>query len=68
MSFKKKIVLALLFLRKKGWFDRIQKDDVAAFNEKVKTKYAQKYELNWKPGVAGPAADAPAETENEKNS
>ncbi|MCR4724165.1 MAG: CPBP family intramembrane metalloprotease [Clostridia bacterium] len=55
-------VLALLFLRKKGWFDRIRKDDVAAFNEKVKIKYAKKYELNWKPGVAGPAADAPAET------
>ena len=58
-------VLALLFLRKKGWFDRIRRDDVAAFNEKVKIKYAKKYELNWKPGVAGPAADAPAETENE---
>ena len=60
-------VLALFFLRKKGWFDRIKKDDAAAFNEKVKTKYAKKYELNWKPGVAGPAADAPAETKNEKN-
>ena len=58
-------VLALLFLRKKGWFDRIRKDDVAAFNEKVKIKYAKKYELNWKPGVAGPAADTPAETKNE---
>ena len=55
-------VLALLFLRKKGWFDRIRRDDAAAFNEKVKIKYAKKYELNWKPGVAGPAADAPAET------
>ena len=59
-------VLALFFLRKKGWFDRIKKDDAAAFNEKVKTKYAKKYELNWKPGVAGPAADMPAETKNEK--
>ncbi len=58
-------VLALLFLRKKGWFDRIRKDDVAAFNEKVKIKYAKKYELNWKPGVAGPAADTHAETKNE---
>ena len=61
-------VLTLLFLRKKGWFDRIRRDDVAAFNEKVKIKYAKKYELNWKPGVAGPAADAPAETKNEKYS
>ena len=58
-------VLALLFLRKKGWFDRIRKDDVAAFNEKVKIKYAKKYELHWKPGVAAPAADTPAETKNE---
>ncbi len=55
-------VLALLFLRKKGWFDRIKTDDVAAFNEKVKIKYAKKYELNWKPGVAGPAADGSDET------
>ena len=59
-------VLTLLFLRKKGWFGRIRRDDVAAFNEKVKIKYAKKYELNWKPGVAGPAADAPVETEDEK--
>ncbi|MBP5749546.1 MAG: CPBP family intramembrane metalloprotease [Firmicutes bacterium] len=61
-------VLALLFLRKKGWFDRVKKDDVAEFNERVRTKYAKKYELNWKPGVAGPGADADSSPENIKNS
>ena len=36
-------VLALLFLRKKGVFDHIKRDDVAEFNERVKTKYAKKH-------------------------
>ncbi len=54
-------VLALLFLRKKGQFDRIKRDDVTAFNAKVKTKYAKRYELNWKPGVAGSEADRQAD-------
>lgn len=46
-------VLALLLLRKKGWFDRVQKDDVGAFNAKTQAAYAKTYQLNWKPGVAG---------------
>ncbi len=54
-------VLTLLIMRKKGRFDRIKRDDVTAFNAKVKSKYAKRYELNWKPGVAGPEADRPAD-------
>ena len=58
-------VLLLLHLRKKGFFDRIKRDDAAEFNAKVGPKYAKKnakdYELHWKPGVAGPDADSAAE-------
>ena len=54
-------VAVLLILRKKGLFDRIQRDDAAEFNAKVGPKYAKRnmknYELHWKPGVAGPEAD-----------
>ncbi|MBR5642404.1 MAG: CPBP family intramembrane metalloprotease [Firmicutes bacterium] len=60
-------VLVLLYLRRKGWFDRIKKDDVAEFNAKVEAKYAKKYVLNWKPGVAGPEVNAAAGQKNEEN-
>ena len=60
-------LLVLVYLRRKGWFDRIKRDDVAEFNAKVEAKYAKKYVLNWKPGVAGPEADAAAGQKNEKN-
>ncbi len=47
-------------LRKKGFFDRIKRDDAAEFNAKVAPKYAKRdlknMELHWKPGVAGSAA------------
>lgn len=60
-------VAALLLLRKKGFFDRIKRDDAAEFNAKVAPKYAKRnlknYELHWKPGVAGPEADAEKKTE-----
>ena len=53
-------VAALLILRKKGFFDRIKRDDAAEFNAKVAPKYAKRdlknMELHWKPGVAGSAA------------
>ena len=51
-------VAVLLFLRKKGFFDRIKRDDAAEFNAKVAPKYAKRdlknMDLHWKPGVAGP--------------
>lgn len=60
-------VAALLLLRKKGFFDRIKRDDAAEFNAKVAPKYAKRnlknYELHWKPGVAGTEADAEKKTE-----
>ena len=60
-------VAVLLFLRKKGFFDRIKRDDAAEFNAKVAPKYAKRnlknYELHWKPGVAGTEADAEKKTE-----
>lgn len=50
--------------RKKGLFDRIQRDDAADFNARWEARRAKKgpkksgeYELHWKPGVAGPEAD-----------
>lgn len=53
-------VAVLLVLRKKGFFDRIKRDDAAEFNAKVAPKYAKRdlknMELHWKPGVAGSAA------------
>ena len=58
-------ILVLLWLRKKGRFDRIRKDDVAAFNAKVEANYAKKYKLNWKPGVAGAEAEAVVSPERE---
>ena len=60
-------VAALLLLRKKGFFDRIKRDDAAEFTAKVAPKYAKRnlknYELHWKPGVAGPEADRETKTE-----
>lgn len=54
-------VAVLLVLRKKGFFDRIKRDDAAEFNAKVAPKYAKRdlknMELHWKPGVAGSAAE-----------
>ena len=54
-------VAVLLFLRKKGFFDRIKRDDAAEFNAKVAPKYAKRdlknMDLHWKPGVAGPDAE-----------
>ena len=53
-------VAVLLVLRKKGFFDRIKRDDAAEFNAKVAPKYAKRdlknMELHWKPGVADSAA------------
>ena len=53
-------VAVLLVLRKKGFFDRIKRDDAAEFNAKVAPKYAKRdlknMELHWKPGVAGSTA------------
>ena len=56
------VYVAVLFvLRKKGFFDRIKRDDAAEFNAKVAPKYAKRdlknMELHWKPGVAGSAAE-----------
>ena len=54
-------VAVLLVLRKKGFFDRIKRDDAAEFNAKVAPKYAKRdlknMELHWKPGVAGSTAE-----------
>ena len=54
-------VAVLLVLRKKGFFDRIKRDDAAEFNAKVAPKYAKRdlknMELHWKPGVAGSIAE-----------
>ena len=54
-------VAVLLVLRKKGFFDRIKRDDAAEFNAKVAPKYAKRdlknMELHWKPGVAGCTAE-----------
>ena len=54
-------VAVLLVLRKKGFFDRIKRDDAAEFNAKVAPKYAKRdlknMELHWKPGVVGSTAE-----------